>query len=413
MLVDQANMRDSDQRQILISGAGVAGLTAALSFAQKGFHVTVFDKAAALSEVGAGLQLAPNATRILQRLGVIDALRPKAVQPDALYLKDGRNARTLMRMELGQAAQDRWQAPYLACHRADLQAVLVDACRQSANINLALNSNVTAHSSNGDGVEITIDRDGKIETMRGALLVGCDGVWSSRRASANRNDSATFTGHIAWRMTLPRTAIPASFLSRLGNQNAVSAWLGRGVHFIAYPVKSGNFYNFVAITKGRHEPGNEWSIIGDQSQLSAAFSGWHQAVQDVIHASDQWTYWPLFEMQQPRFIENERCVLIGDAAHAMTPFAAQGAAMAIEDAAALATAFDCDDRTRALRRFDTERQRRIKAVAKRGALNRFAYHASGPLALGRDLLFRARSADRFMADLDWLYSYDAEAEFNR
>ncbi|PYE87205.1 FAD-dependent monooxygenase [Phyllobacterium leguminum] len=396
-----------DAKHIIVAGAGVAGLTAALAFAMKGFSVAIFDKTRELSEVGAGLQLAPNATRLLARLGVLDRLIPQAVTPDALYLIDGAKGRPLTRMGLG-GAEARWNAPYLACHRADLQAALIAAVNEHANITLRLGANVISHSAGENGVTVRINAGDRIEEHQAKLLIACDGVWSARRAAAELRQSAAFTGHIAWRASLATEALPQEFLAVLPDTNSVSAWLGRGAHFIAYPVKAGKSFNFVAVTKGS-DPGREWSAKGDSIKLAVAFSGWHPAIHAVIRAAaEQWTHWPLFEMRSSRFIIDERTILLGDAAHAMTPFAAQGAAMAIEDACALAAALTVEeaDWPAALARFDEERTKRIARVARRGSWNRFAYHTAGPLALGRNMLLRARSPERFLADLDWLYGYD-------
>ncbi|KXF77715.1 salicylate hydroxylase [Paramesorhizobium deserti] len=401
-------MTASAVRQIIISGAGVAGLTAALALAAKGFEIIIFEKAPRLSEVGAGLQLAPNATRLLTRLGVLDRLLPQAVTPDALYLQDGARGTTLLRMALGDAAETRWHAPYLVCHRADLQAALIAAVHAHPAISIRLGSNVISHEAGKDGATVRIDAGDRIEEHHGTMLLACDGVWSARRAAVEHDRSAAFTGYIAWRASLAAEALPEALRAALPEVNSVSAWLGRGVHFIVYPVKAGKFFNFVAITKGR-DPGREWSSRGDSLALAAAFSGWHTAIHAVIGAAaEQWTFWPLFQIDRPRFLLNERTVLLGDAAHAMTPFAAQGAAMAIEDACALAAALggDAVDWPAALSRFNEERLARIASVARRGSLNRFAYHAAGPLALGRNMLLRSRPPERFIADLDWLYGYD-------
>ncbi|PRD46013.1 FAD-binding protein [Phyllobacterium phragmitis] len=392
----------------MISGAGIAGLTAALALEAKGFSVAIFDKAPRFSEVGAGLQLAPNATRLLARLGVLDRLMAQAVLPDALYLQDGTNGRPLLRMALREAAETRWNAPYLVCHRADLQAALAATVSERPAIALRLDSSVVSHRAGGDGAIVQIDAGDRIEEHRGALLLGCDGVWSARRAAVEHDRSTTFTGHIAWRASLPREALPQAFETALPDSISVSAWLGRGVHFIIYPVKAGKFFNFVAITRGR-DPGREWSSKGDSIALAAAFSGWHSAIHAIIRAAaDEWTFWPLFQINRPRFILGDRIVLLGDAAHAMTPFAAQGSAMAIEDSCALAVALSRDEAgwPAALARFNKERLARVASVARRGSLNRFAYHTAGPLALGRNMFLRSRPPERFLADLDWLYGYD-------
>ena len=393
--------------RILVAGAGVAGLSAALELAMRGWSVQLVEKAETLSEVGAGLQLAPNAMRHLDRLGVTRHLSTHAVTPEALYFMDGRKARPLMEMKLGDKACQRWHYPYVVCHRADLQSALLNACRESPNIEISLGAEITDHRVENGAVTATIRHGSSEKSLDAAYLIACDGVWSALRAKAGYS-KARFSGHIAWRTTLAADVLPASFLNAMPERKAVSAWLGRKAHFIAYPVKGGNFFNFVAITTGDN-PGETWSRMGDITRLQAIYRGWGKSVRDVLATADEWTYWPLFEMADPRFAGPDHTIFLGDASHAVTPFAAQGAAMAIEDAAALAQALDDKDQIVGLKRFDTVRKERIMAVAKRGQLNRFAYHATGIFALGRNTLFALRSPDSFLKDLDWLYGYDAVA----
>lgn len=391
----------------MIAGAGVAGLSAALELAARGWNVRLVEKAETLSEVGAGLQLAPNAMRHLQRLGVADRLSTQAVTPEALYLMDGRKARPLMEMKLGDKARQRWQHPYAVCHRADLQSALLDACGERPNIEISLGAEITNHRVENGTVAATIRHANSEESVGAAYVIACDGVWSAERSKAGFS-KARFSGHIAWRTTLAASALPASFLNVMPERKSVSAWLGDKAHFIAYPVKGGDFFNFVAITTGEN-PGEVWSRTGDAARLRSIYSEWGAPVRDVLAAADGWTYWPLFEMPDAQFVGPDRTIFLGDASHAVTPFAAQGAAMAIEDAAALAQALDGNDHEAGLKRFDAARKARIAAVAKRGQLNRFAYHATGIFALGRNALFAMRRPDSFLKDLDWLYGYDAVA----
>ena len=393
--------------RILIAGAGVAGLSAALELAARGWNVRLVEKAETLSEVGAGLQLAPNAMRHLQRLGVADRLSTQAVTPEALYLMDGRKARPLMEMKLGDKARQRWHHPYVVCHRADLQSALLDTCREQPGIEISLDAEITNHRVENGAVAATVRHANSEESVGAAYVIACDGVWSAERSKAGLS-KARFSGHIAWRTTLAANALPASFLNAMPERKAVSAWLGKKAHFIAYPLKGGGFFNFVAITMGEN-PGEVWSRTGDPARLRSIYADWGAPVRDVLAAADGWTYWPLFEMPDAQFVGPDRTIFLGDASHAVTPFAAQGAAMAIEDAAALAQALDDSDREAGLKRFDAARKERIAAVAKRGELNRFAYHATGIFALGRNALFAMRSPDSFLKDLDWLYGYDAVA----
>ncbi|MFC0246491.1 FAD-binding protein [Falsochrobactrum ovis] len=392
-------------RCILISGAGIAGLSAALELASRGWRIRIFEKAPVLSEVGAGLQLAPNAMRHLQRLGVAAALEPFSVTPENISLVDGRSARPLLTMGPNDITLARWKYPYQVCHRADLQSALVETVGKNPAIELNLGAEVLSHKNSQERVTAIIKRNSETESVEGDYLLGCDGVWSTLRQRAGY-DPARFSGYTAWRNTIPASALPSSFLNALPQQNAVSAWLGKNAHFIAYPVKAGEAFNFVAIIAGDNT-GETWSTSGDSQTLINTFKDWSTPVREVISTAVKWTYWPLFEMANARFIADARTILLGDAAHALTPFAAQGAAMAIEDAAALAVALDQPNPTLALQHFETVRKARIDAAAKRGRMNRFAYHASGPFAMGRNLLFANRPAENFLKDLDWLYGYDA------
>lgn len=401
-------MQSQNDQRILIAGAGLAGLTAALALAERGFSVLIMEKAPQLSEVGAGLQLAPNATRLLARLGVLEDLLPQAVTPQALYLMDGIKAKPLMRMVLGAEAAKRWNSPYITCHRADLQAALLKAVRNHPLISLHLGATVLSHHASANKISIRVDHNDQIADYSGQLLLGCDGVWSAQRTAVPEYGRARFTNNIAWRTTLPVEQVPQNFLNSLQDDLAVSAWLGKDAHLIAYPIKGGKAFNFVAITNGE-DIGTSWDLKGDSAALLRAYKGWSQAVTDVLNTAPSWTFWPLFEMPEPKLVIDQRLVLLGDASHAMTPFAAQGAAMAIEDAASLAAHLSPDntDHSTALAAFEKQRLTRIAKVAHRGKLNRFAYHASGPIALGRNLLFKMRKPQDFLADLDWLYQYDA------
>lgn len=400
-------MKNTAKPTILIAGGGIAGLTAALAFATKGFSVCLFDKAPAFSEVGAGLQLAPNATRLLEQLGVMEKLKPQAVVPQTLLLKDGKSAKTLTSMSLDKAAT-RWGAPYLVCHRADLQACLLAACENHPDITIKLGCEAVQFQERADSISLTIQHNGVNEQFDGALLLGCDGVWSRLRQGLKAPE---FSGHIAWRMTVEKSALPQSFLQAIHHQTAVSAWLGSERHFIAYPVKAGQAYNFVAITRGQVSD-KSWDKLGDHKRLTSEFKNWHPAIQDIIAQNEDWTYWPLFQITEPHFVVNNRFVLLGDASHAVTPFAAQGAAMAIEDAVSLASHLTEDQSLwpQTLALYNTTRLKRIQAVAKRGAFNKFAYHASGPVALARNLVFKLRSPESLLSDLDWLYAYKADQQ---
>ncbi len=407
------NRRTPNPDQIIIAGAGIAGLTLALALSAKGFAVQIFEKSAILAEAGAGLQLSPNATRLLGRLGVLDRLMPHAVQPDAVCLQDGVSGEKLLHLPIGKAALQRWHAPYIVCHRADLQQALLAEVRQRGNIAMQLESAVTHHNSDAQGVLVRVQYNDRIEEHRGALLVGSDGVWSNTRNALSDLDRARYTGSIAWRVSVPAHRLPASFSALLPEGTNVVAWTGSNAHLIAYPIRSGELMNFVAVARDRKNPGR-WDIeVNPQApnqNFTRDFYRWHPGIRDLVLSAGQWTPWRLFEMRRCSFLRDERLVLIGDAAHAMTPYAAQGAAMAIEDACALAAALGhgSEDWPSALAAYAKNRTKRIESVVRRGALNQLAYHAKGPVALARNLLLRNRPAEKFVAGFDWLYGFDAE-----
>jgi len=393
-------------RQIIIAGAGIAGLTAALSFASKGYDVQLYERAPKLDEAGAGLQLSPNATRILGGLGVLDVLLPAAVKPEAVVLRDARTLREVTRVPLGSAAERRWGAPYLVAHRADLQSALLARVARETGIRLVTDAAVRDLAIHRHGVTASVDRDCKVSEAEGHLVVAADGVWSSIRGLAGEGKSR-FSGDVAWRTTLRADSPAGMALLAIAPANVVTAFMYPSAHLIAYPVRGGQAINLVALarndTLGEVSPGK-----ADPALLQAALRGTAHGIARLALDAGPWTLWPLHTVdpRQPWTVPGG-LALIGDAAHAMTPFAAQGAAMAIEDAATLAAlvaAFP-DDLPKALERYEAVRRPRIAKVSRRGAFNRFTWHASGPVALMRDLVLNARAPGKLASDLDWLYGW--------
>lgn len=393
--------------QVLIAGGGIAGLTAAVAFASRGYSVRLFERAPGFAEIGAGLQLSPNATRLLQRLGVLDRLMPAAVRPQAVVLREARDLSELGRVPLGQVAERRWGAPYLTVHRADLQSALLARAEQDPDITIETGAAVRDVAFHARGVTLSIDRNGAIEEAHGGLLIASDGVWSTLRGTAVDGMSDSFTGLVAWRTTLRREA-PPGIAERLIGADVVTAFLHPHFHLVAYPVRAGAAINLVAVTKGDAQS-QSWAAGTDATVLKTAVSGAAKPLADLVEDAGRWTSWPLHVVDaKGPWTRPEGVALIGDAAHAMTPFAAQGAAMAIEDAEVLAgiVARHDDDLPLALQIYETERRPRVLRVEQRGAFNRFAWNASGPVALVRNFVLRRRSGVRLAADLDWLYGQD-------
>jgi salicylate hydroxylase len=380
-------------KHVAIVGAGVAGLTAALSLARKGISCDIIEQAPQLGEVGAGLQLSPNATRVLAALDVLPDLEQHWLEPNAITLVSGRDLRHLASVPAGQFARKRWGHPYGVLHRSTLQQGLLRAVLNQPLCRLHLGQRVQ---------DISVHTLGSITGRRPDLVIGADGAWSVARDSIAGSPTVSFSGNIAWRFTIAQDAAP-SFLSR----NGVTAYLGAKAHLVSYPLKEIDGFNLVAIAAGTRSD-ESWAIAADaarRAMLLEQFSGWHRDIRTVLAGADKPTFWPLYQASDGNWHNGRDTVLIGDAAHAMMPFSAQGAAMAIEDAFSLASHIARSPLPAALTAFSIERKARAERVKARGDFNRFAYHARGPFRIGRDIVLSLRSPDRLAADLDWLYGH--------
>ncbi|MBB2836891.1 UNVERIFIED_ORG: salicylate hydroxylase [Rhizobium etli] len=372
----------------VIIGAGIAGLTAALSLSRRGISSEIFEQADELTEIGAGLQLSPNASRILADLDILDGLSKIWLEPESIRLISGSSLRQLAAVPAGKFARQRWGAPYGVLHRTTLQKALLAAVEADPLCRLRLGMRMEA----GPPSERPAD-----------VVIGADGVWSKLRQSIAGGPSPRFSGNIAYRFTIAEDEAPG-FLDR----TSVSAFLGGSAHLVSYPLKETGSFNMVAITAGNIAP-QTWQsepTTEQRAQLRARLAGWNAAIVSLLERQRKLTFWPLFETTSGAW-QDGRAVLIGDAAHAMMPFAAQGAAMAIEDAYELAAFLSDSPVTEALAHFERHRAPRIAKLRQRGAFNRFAYHARGPIRIGRDLVLGLKPPQSLAADLDWIYGYRA------
>lgn len=393
--------------QIVIAGAGIAGLTAAIAFAQRGFSIKIYEQAAELEEAGAGLQLSPNATRLLDGLGVLELLRPAAVRPERVDLRDARSGTRIASVALGDDAESRWGAPYLVAHRADLQGALVARAAREPGIELIKGARVTSVRQGSGGAAATIEFGDRTDEVACRLLVGADGVRSVVRRLGDAEARHRPSGHVAWRTTVGGESSTRAALSHLMPGDAVTVFLHPAYHLVAYPVRSGTALNLVAIT--RLDKAVEDAAGGaDPAPLAHAMRGSAAPLTRLAGDAAPWTLWPLNVVDGQAPWTREHVALVGDAAHAMTPFAAQGAAMGIEDAVTLArlVANGLGDIGAALRDYEAIRRPRVKRVAARGRFNHFVWHAPWPISFGRDLVLRLRGGS-LAADFDWLYGYDA------
>ena len=383
---------------VAIVGAGIAGLTAALSFARHGVSSDIIEQAGELAEVGAGLQLSPNAARLLAELGVMPEIEARWTEPVSVDLASGRTLAPLLSLPMGAVARTRWGAPYGVLHRSTLQRALLDAVTRNPLCRLHLGKRM--ENATLDGIAATTFRDHD-------LIVGADGVWSAARFAVPSSPVATFSGNVAWRFTVAAKDVPSAI-----NKSAVTAYLGSGGHIVAYPLKEVGGFNIVAIALGA-DPGATWRAESSGQQkamLLAQFRDWSPDIVRLLSSSENPTFWPLYQAGPGRWHNGRDTVLIGDAAHAMMPFAAQGAAMAIEDAFELAgtLAGTTLPVPQALAAFEALRLPRIEKARKRASLNRFAYHATAPVRLARDFVFSTRPTEAFLKDFDWLYGYRAK-----
>jgi 2-polyprenyl-6-methoxyphenol hydroxylase-like FAD-dependent oxidoreductase len=392
-------------RTIIVAGAGIGGLTASLALARQGFRVIVLEKSERLEEAGAGLQLSPNASRVLVELG----LRPRlsrAVTPEAICLMSATNGGEISRMSIGQAASAA-EAPYWVVHRADLQSALRDEVESRPDIELRLGCQFEDVSPHAKGLTvIQRSRTARQEELAVALI-GADGIWSAVRHHLLPDVQPRFSGLIAWRGTLDATQLPREYTSR-----RIQLWMGPNAHLVAYPISGARQINVVAVVPGQwNRPG--WSEPGDGNEIKTAFvaAGWHAIPRMLIGAVDGWRKWALFTVSAGGQWTEGTVALLGDAAHAMLPFAAQGAAMAIEDAAVLAKclAEKSSDGTAALpaalQRYARLRRSRVARVQRSARQAGRIYHLTGPFALARDLVIKAMGPRRVLSRQDWIYDW--------
>ena len=383
-------------RNIGVVGGGIGGLTAALCLARAGHNVQVFEQTDESVATGAGIQVSPNAARVLHHLGLQDALMTKGFLPKATQMRSWRSGRVISETTLGDVALERYGAPYYHIHRADLMDMLVSAVSAEPTIRLNVSSRITNFSQDATGVRLVAgEQEHQVD-----LLIGADGIHSSVRACLWGDQQADFTGNVAWRMLVPVNRLPEGLIA----PNA-TVWWGPGKHFVHYLVKGGDYVNCVCVVEKAEWQAESWVTAGSMSELQADFAGWHDTIQQLLDQTDDGTLfkWGLFDRAPMRTWGIDRVSLLGDACHPTLPFMAQGAAMAIEDAAVLANCFSNGaDVVAALRRYEDLRKARTAGVQRGSRRNATVFHLSGLKAWLRD-----RAASKAgKHSMDRLYRYD-------
>lgn len=383
MTVPNLTPTDTD---VLVAGGGIAGLAAAVAAARAGLSVRLYEQTAQLAEVGAGLQLGPNAVRVLADWGLADALRDVAAFPHALVVRDARHGRELGRLRLGERARARYGQPYATVHRADLHTLLWRAVAAQPRVALALGHTVLGWRADDDSVSVHLSGGA---TASGRLLLGCDGLWSRVRVPLLGDTMPVATGHIAYRGLVDQSSLPLA-----QRQHDVTAWLGPRMHAVCYPVRRGEQLNVVVIVHGAlHGDLQSWSHAADAADLRAAMGGVAPGLDAVLSGVPQWLRWPLFErpiITGPQAHGGGRVALLGDAAHPMRPYLAQGAAMALEDAWCLGRLLQAQPGALAnpaplVHAWAQQRWPRNAWVQARSRRNGRIFHLVPPLSWGRNL----------------------------
>lgn len=389
----------------LVVGGGIGGLAVARALSLTGRRSLVIEQAPAFAEIGAGIQLAPNAFKVLDALGLREAVEPLLVYPEALVAMNGVTAEEITRIPVGRDQfRQRFGQPYALVHRADLHRALLDACAGDPKIELRSGTTVSSFTEERDGVVATTSIG---ETLEGGKLIGADGLWSNTRAAIIGDGPPRASGHIAYRAVLPIEEVEERF-----RQNAMILWAGPRNHLVQYPLRGGKLFNLVAVFHSdRYVEG--WDREGDPDELRRRFEGNCSIVRTLLSKVDAWRMWVLCDREPTKGWSKGKATLLGDAAHPMLQYLAQGAAMALEDAMVLArnlvTAGGND--AAALRNYVQERYLRTGHVQVMARVYGEFFHAEGVTQELATSFLQARSVEDSFESFAWLYDYDAAAAF--
>ncbi|VAW17320.1 Uncharacterized oxidoreductase [hydrothermal vent metagenome] len=403
------------ERTVYIAGAGIAGLTLALALARFELKIVVLERTQTIEVEGAGLQISPNARRVLDRLGLSEALDKMGFEPQGIDIYPFRCPSPIVTLELGEAARQQFMAPYCVIHRADLAQALFSACKRFANIDIQFgiaNFDLVTHAR---GLSLSVDKasGGQHHDARPHAFVGADGVNSPTRTKILGGPEARYSGFCAW-----RAMVPISTMANTLNLDNTSLLWAPGFHLVAYPHPIRKQVNIVLATKEKlaaitQSSLRKKSFLRKKPSLPNMMLK-SKIIEDIIATvGNGWKMWPLNAVTSDKWHQGP-VGLIGDAAHAMLPFQAQGAAMAIEDAAILAPLLASDLKAdAAFERYESLRKKRVERVARLSARNASFYHMEWPFSLTRDTVISAQGPKAHFERLGWIYNYDSEAALNK
>lgn len=396
-----ARARKGHPGPVLIAGGGIGGLAAAIALARRGIASQVLERRAVFHEEGAGIQIGPNGTRILKQLGVAEALRPHVGVPEALSVRDGMSGTELARLPLGRWMAMRHGAPYWVAHRKDLHAALLQAARAEPLVALSMGFDAAEVASDTSGVAVA-SRNG--EAWTGKALIGADGLWSAIRSRHFDASMPRFAGKCAVRSVVPLAMLPSDFQAA-----HTVIWLFPDAHVVHYPVSAGSELAVVVVLDDTHDD-TEWAAPVAPAWVQQMMPQCAEPLRALILQAHTWKRWALHTLPVPSTWSRGPVTLLGDAAHPVLPFLAQGGVLALEDAAVLADALarHADDVPAALSAYQRRRRARAVRVANASRRNGRIYHLSGLAALARNLVLRSMPPQRLMARYDWLYGWRAE-----
>ncbi len=386
----------AEKTSFIISGGGIGGLATALVLAQDGYPVTVLEQAAAFGEIGAGIQLGPNIFRMFDALGLTSAVNAAAFFPPGLGMNDVLTGEKIVRVPLGDTARAVYGFAYGVIYRADLHQIFLDACSAQPNITLRTGAKVESFTQTASEVSVTL-ADG--QTLVASALVGADGMWSSIREAVVGDGKPRVSGHIAYRAVLKREDVPKHLWS-----DDVVLWGGEKTHLVHYPLRRGELFNLVAVFHStKYDEG--WNSFGDTAELTERFANACAPVKELLGKINIWKMWVLCDREPVKNWTDRRVTLLGDAAHPMLQYLAQGAGQAIEDAVVLREAlrYTHGDAPAAFQHYQQARYLRTGRVQLTARLYGDIYHASGVQRELRNQLFQSGTESAGFAGLKWMY----------